>query len=284
MKFLVTGATGFLGSHVIQYLTKRGHEVIATARSIEKAQSSNWFPDVLFKPYDFSNVSSDISIHEYFNHPDILIHLAWDGLQNFKSLLHIEQHLQHQYLFLKKYISSGGEHILVTGTCLEYGLQSGCLAEDMPANPVTAYGVAKNSLRQFIDILQKTQPSFIFQWVRLFYMFGDGQQAKSIIPQLQQAIAKGDKYFNMSAGDQTRDYLPVSKVAEYISSIAEQKSITGIINCCSGKPIAIKQLVKEYTEVTGADIKFNYGFYPYNDYEPMHFWGSSEKLKTIIHE
>jgi dTDP-6-deoxy-L-talose 4-dehydrogenase (NAD+) len=164
MKFLVTGAPGFLGSHVIQYLTKRGHEVIATARSIEKAKSSNWYHSVLFKPYDFSNISSDISVHQYFNNPDILIHLAWDGLPNFKSLLHVEQYLQHQYLFLKNYISSGGEHILVTGTCLEYGLQSGCLAEDMPANPVTAYGVAKNSLRQFIDILQKNQPSFIFQW------------------------------------------------------------------------------------------------------------------------
>ena len=199
-------------------------------------------------------------------------------------MLHIEQHLQHQYLFLKNYISSGGQHILVTGTCLEYGLQSGCLFEDMPTNPVTAYGVAKNSLQQFIDILQNNQTSFVFQWVRLFYMYGDGQQAKSIIPQLHQAIAKGDKYFNMSAGDQTRDYLPVSKVAEYISKIAEQKKITGIINCCSGVPISIKELVKQYAELAESDIQFNYGFYPYNDYEPMHFWGSSEKLKTIIYE
>jgi dTDP-6-deoxy-L-talose 4-dehydrogenase (NAD+) len=115
-------------------------------------------------------------------------------------------------------------------------------------------------------------------------MYGDGQHTKSIIPQLQLAIANGEKFFNMSGGDQTRDYLHVSKVAEYISKIAEQKRITGIINCCSGNPISIKQLVKEYIDLAGLDIHFNYGFYPYNDYEPMHFWGKTDKLKNIIHD
>jgi dTDP-6-deoxy-L-talose 4-dehydrogenase (NAD+) len=284
MKILVTGATGFLGNHVIPELINRGHEVIATARSLEKAKACSWYRKVLFVPYDFSCVTRDISIYHLFNEPDILIHLAWDGLPNFKDLIHIEQHLHHQYLFLKNYLYSGGKHVLVTGTCLEYGMQSGCLSEDMPTDPVTAYGVAKNSLRQFIDILQKHQHPFVFQWVRLFYMYGDGQHTKSIIPQLQFAIANGEKFFNMSGGDQTRDYLHVSKVAEYISKIAEQKRITGIINCCSGNPISIKLLVKEYTDLDGSDIQFNYGFYPYNDYEPMHFWGKTDKLKNIIHD
>ena len=46
----------------------------------------------------------------------------------------------------------------------------------------------------------------------------------------------------MSGGEQERDYLPIEKVAEYIVTIALQDNISGIINCCSGKPIKVKQL------------------------------------------
>ncbi|MFN4974348.1 MAG: NAD(P)-dependent oxidoreductase, partial [Bacteroidota bacterium] len=76
---------------------------------------------------------------------------------------------------------------------------------------------------------------------------------------------------------------PVTKVAEYIARIAEQDEVVGVINCSSGRPIAIKTLVKEYAESFGTDINFNYGYYPYKDYEPMAFWGDNKKLKKIIY-
>ncbi|MCC6288007.1 MAG: NAD(P)-dependent oxidoreductase, partial [Chitinophagaceae bacterium] len=102
--------------------------------------------------------------------------------------------------------------------------------------------------------------------------------------QLQQAINRKDEVFKMSGGEQTRDFLPVEKVAEYIVDIAVQSGVTGIINCCSGIPVTVRQLVLNYLEQKNATIKLNLGYYPYPDYEPMHFWGDDSKLKTIIHE
>jgi len=61
-----------------------------------------------------------------------------------------------------------------------------------------------------------------------------------------------------------------------------KNEITGIINCCSGLPVSIKQFVKDYLQKTGQHISLNYGFYPYTDYEPMHFWGDNSKLKMIL--
>jgi nucleoside-diphosphate-sugar epimerase len=281
MKIVVTGATGFIGNHVIEYLLDKNHTVIATARDVKKAEKFNWFSSVQFLPFDINSAYDKSTLFHFFGQPDKLIHLAWEGLPNFNSPIHIESNLMNQYRFLKSYLDAGGKHLLVTGTCFEYGLQDGCLSEDVLPNPITAYGIAKDSLRKFLQLLHSQQNPFIFQWVRLFYMYGKGQHPKSIIPQLDTAIKNGDAYFNMSGGEQTRDYLSVDQVAEYICKIALQDRVTGIINCCSGNPISIKHLVEKYIISKGASIQMNFGYYPYTSYEPMHFWGNNTKLRSV---
>ena len=90
------------------------------------------------------------------------------------------------------------------------------------------------------------------------------------------------KRFNMTAGEQLRDYLPVEKVAEYIVKISLQNKVRGIINCCSGKPISIKKLVENYMINKKNKIELNFGYYPYTDWEPMVFWGDTAKLNKIL--
>lgn len=113
-------------------------------------------------------------------------------------------------------------------------------------------------------------------------MYGEGQNPNSILAQLKKSIENHDPVFNMSGGEQVRDYLPVEQVATNIVSIALQNDVLGIVNCCSGIPVTIKQLVSSFIEKSNSDIKLNPGFYPYPDYEPMVFWGDPTKLKSII--
>ena len=86
----------------------------------------------------------------------------------------------------------------------------------------------------------------------------------------------------MSGGEQLRDYLPVEKIAEIIVKTALQNDVTGIINCSSGIPVSIRKIVEDYLVQNNFSINLNFGYYPYNDYEPLAFWGSTEKLKRII--
>jgi nucleoside-diphosphate-sugar epimerase len=210
-----------------------------------------------------------------------MIHLAWEGLPNYKSQEHIEKNVFAHYFFLKNMLAGGLKNLLVTGTCLEYGFQSGSLTEDLLPKPNNPYAVAKDSLRKFLESLQ-AQYSFQLKWVRLFYMYGDGQNGKSIIPLLEDAIASGEKEFKMSGGEQLRDYLPVSAVAENIVAIALQNSVDGIVNCCSGKPISVRKLVEDFIQSKGSSIRLRLGYYPYPDYEPMAFWGDANKLNQIL--
>jgi len=213
----------------------------------------------------------------------VAIHLAWDGLPNYTSLHHFEQELPRHYSFLKKLVKAGLPSLLVTGTCFEYGMQNGPLSEDLPTLPVNPYGLAKDTLRRQLECLQKQIP-FEFTWCRLFYMYGDGQPAGSLFSQLKKAVERGDAVFNMSGGEQLRDYLPVKDVARYIAALAVSGKGAGLVNVCSGKPISVRGLVENWLKEHGWHIELNLGYYPYPDYEPMAFWGDSHKLDDCMGE
>lgn len=284
MKILITGATGFIGNHLVKELLKdTKNEIIATSRDIEKAKKYEWFSRVKYISYDL-NSQEELNLFEYFDKPDKVIHLAWDGLPNYNDLIHIEKNLFKNYNFIKNIISNGLKDITITGTCFEYGLINGCLNEELKTNPSNSYGIAKDSLRKFIEELKK-QYDFNYKWIRLFYIYGEGQGEKSLIALLDKAIQNGEKEFNMSGGEQLRDYLNIKDVVKNILLIANQTLYSNqIINCCSGKPISIRQLVENHLDKKNYSMKLNLGYYPYPTYEPMAFWGDNRKLQKVFNE
>lgn len=279
MKVAVTGATGFIGRHVIAELEARSVESIALVRN-QATKSLGHFGSRVVS-LDLHHPPSDA--YELMGRPDVLIHLAWSGLPNYKSLHHFEQELPAQYRFLKSLVESGLQNIVVTGTCFEYGMQSGPLSEDVAPRPSNPYGFAKNALRCQLEYLKSAHP-FHLTWARLFYLYGEGQAEGSLFSQLSKAVERGDRVFDMSGGEQLRDYLPVSEVARHLVSLALAKKDGGVVNVCSGKPISVRRLVEEWIKENGWSIALNLGHYPYPDYEPMAFWGDASKLSTLIGE
>lgn len=280
-KVLVTGASGFIGEYVISALLNNNFSVIATSASADKAVKKAWYTKVKFIPFNFKDYSPDTNYFQHFDEPDALIHLAWEGLPNYKSLFHFEENLPRHYSLIKNLVTNGLADITVTGTCLEYGFKEGCLTEETETNPTNAYAIAKDTLHKFLTQLQAVHP-FVLKWARLFYMYGKGQNPNSIFSQLDRAIENKQDTFDMSGGEQIRDYLQVEQVAAYITKIATQNKITGVINCSSGKPVKLKELIKNYVEEKKSNIYLNLGYYAYPDYEPMSFWGDNKKLKIII--
>jgi dTDP-6-deoxy-L-talose 4-dehydrogenase (NAD+) len=277
MKIAVTGATGFLGKYVVSELLERGVQPIILVRP-QSAVPEHWAHLPIAR---FDLASPPDNAFAQLGKPETLIHLAWSGLPNYKSLHHFETELPLQYHFLSHLIRGGLSHLVVSGTCFEYGMQSGCLAETVEAKPTNPYGFAKDSLRRQLGYLAEAVP-FDLTWTRLFYLYGLGQAPSSLYTQLSAAVARGEKRFDMSGGEQLRDYLPVEEASRALCDLAMGSSRPEIVNICSGTPVSVRRLVEEWAEQRHWQIQFNLGFYPYPDYEPMAFWGNAEKLKKIL--
>ncbi len=280
MRFLVTGATGFIGKKVVDELFLHGAEVITTSRNQESLQKCSWSGNSTHIAHDIATPTSE-DLYKKFLQPDRIIHLAWGDLNNYFAKSHLEKQLANHKNFIKNLIENGATHIVGAGTCFEYGLNEGQLIEDSRTIPVTPYGESKMRLQHFLADLS-IEFKITYQWLRYFYMFGDGQNSKSLIPLLENAIKLGKKTFDMSGGQQIRDFLPIEKIAKYTVAVALQKEMTGVFNICSGKPVSVLEFVKKYIDSTGININLNLGVYPYPDYEPMSFWGDTEKLTQAI--
>jgi len=280
MNVLVTGATGFLGRHVVTELLKRNMTVSCLCRSEEKARQMPWFDKVTFYYKDIDEVS-DSELDKTLLKVDALIHLAWSDLSDFLLLSHLEKHLFSHMKFLKQAVCMGVDNILVAGTCLEYGLRNGPMKESDCCQPITPYALAKLSLKNYLEMLRVEQ-EFSLKWVRMFYIYGPYQSENSLLPQLERAIKNNEPAFNMSEGDQVRDFLPVESAAKYLVTILENTRYEGVVNCCSGSPISVKAFVQKKIDELQSSIKLNTGFYPYLAYEPLSFWGDSSILNNLI--
>ncbi|MGX9863890.1 NAD-dependent epimerase/dehydratase family protein [Pseudomonas moraviensis] len=279
MKVLVTGATGFVGRHLVAALLERGCEIRAVARNAETARSMPWIDDVGFVSADIH--AADLNVVALTEGIDALVHLAWPGLPNYRALFHFEHNLMADYRFIKRAVEAGVQQVLVTGTCFEYGMQSGPLSESTEPRPSNPYGLAKHTLHLFLQNLQQERP-FTLQWARLFYLHGEGQNPNSLLAALDRAIDSGEPTFNMSAGEQLRDFLAIETAASHLAAILHQRDFAGVVNCASGQPVSVRALVEQRLRERGAALDLNLGHYPYPTHEPMAFWAVVERLQQLL--
>jgi dTDP-6-deoxy-L-talose 4-dehydrogenase (NAD+) len=240
-----------------------------------------WINDVEFIAADIH--AADLDIYALTDGIDALAHLAWPGLPNYRALFHFEHNLMADYRFIKSAVEAGVKQVLVTGTCFEYGMQSGPLSESTEPQPSNPYGLAKHTLHLFLQNLQQQQP-FTLQWARLFYLHGEGQNPNSLLAALDRAVDAGEPSFNMSAGEQLRDFLPIENAAGYLAAILQKHDFNGVINCASGQPVSVRSLVEQRLRERDVSLHLNLGHYPYPTHEPLAFWAVTERLQQLLGE
>jgi nucleoside-diphosphate-sugar epimerase len=265
---LVTGATGFVGRHVVAALVTAGCRVTAISRDRRRVREvlGGLVVEVL----------EDDPFSKHFRFPQspgaILVHLAWPHLDDYRNPAHFTDALPASRRLVEAAAGAGVSQICVAGTCLEYGLVNGEIDPEQACAPVTAYGLAKLQLLQQLQRLFESSTSPVLQWIRLFYLHGPGQPPRTLMGQLEGAIARGDERFAMSLGEQLRDYLDVREAAQqFVDLLSGGRS--GVYHACSGRPISVRRLVESRIAQSGVTMRLELGRFPLPAHEPLAFWG-----------
>ena len=274
-KVLVTGANGYIGRNVINYLLDSNIDVVAVDISLNKIISEK------VKKIEINIFENTDYLFSNLQNVGICIHLAWRNGFVHNSITHLEDISSH-YKFLKKIYESGIKNINVIGTMHEIGYWEGEVDNDTTTNPISFYGIAKNSLRQSLKILEDSDKELFIKWLRVFYIQGNDRNNNSIFSKILQKEEESAKTFPFTTGKNKYDFINISILAEMISKAALQTEVTGIINCCSGKPVSLKEKVELFLKENNLKIKLEYGVFPDRSYDSPALWGNNSIISKII--
>ena len=266
-RVLLTGATGFVGRHVLRTLTKRGIQVNAIVRDGKHnllpehdcIKSIVTSPDLFAESSEWwANVCDGI---------DTVIHLAWytEHGKYIQSPKNIDCLIGTMQL-AKGAAEAGLRRFIGIGTCLEYDLTAGRLSIETSLRPLTTYAGTKvaafTALSNWLP-----QEKVEFAWCRLFYLFGDGEDPRRLVPYLHSKLAAGEPA-ELTSGCQIRDFLDVEDAAEMIVNVALSDR-QGPINICSERPITIRQLAQKIADKYGRHDLLKFGVRTESIFDPQ---------------
>ena len=271
MKILVTGANGYLGQGVVRTLLEKGHKVIATDIAIGNIDKrAERIVSDLFEveePYVF------------YHEPDVLLHMAWrDGFVH-NSANHLGDLAKH-YVFIEEMVKSGVKQVAVLGSMHEVGFYEGSIDENTPCHPMSLYGIAKNALRDAVEILAKKN-DICFQWLRGYYIVGNSKHGNSIFSKITSAEEEGQETFPFTTGQNQYDFLDYDDFVEQVVLAVSQQEIDGLINICSGHPEKLADRVERFIRENNYKIKLAYGCFPDRAYDSKAVWGNDAKIRKI---
>lgn len=260
MNILVTGGSGFIGKNLIKkLLEKKKIKIILINRKINK----NFTNKKIININTTLNLSNKNLNKIKFLRPSVVIHLAWSGIPDYSKKNSTNNLITQINFFDKIHKISSLKTIIVTGSCWEYMTGSGICYENSFSTPKNfkykdfnaPYFVwAKNSLRAYLKF--KFLNTNII-WLRLFYVYGEGQKNKSLIPYLIKSKKKNKKVkLNNPYG--SNDFINVKDVCKaIIKSIDFKKS--EIFNIGTGKLVSIKSIknfIDNYAKKKDTQIEY----------------------------
>ena len=270
-KVLVTGGTGYIGAHAVEALRRRGADVIAVSRAGSSATPSS-------TPVDFMDIDAQwLAAMGPF---DVVVHLAWvDGFDH-NANSHIDN-LPFHVRLVRESMSARVPRFVGLGTMHEVGYWEGAIDENTPTRPRSMYGIAKNALREAAR-LEVDKAGKAFLWLRPYYITGDDERNNSILSKILRWEADGIATFPFNSGTNRYDFIDVVELAEQIAAASLQDEVTGVIECCSGKPVSLRDEVEAFIAERGLRIRPEYGAFPDRPYDSPAVWGSPEKISKAI--
>jgi nucleoside-diphosphate-sugar epimerase len=269
VKILLTGATGFIGSHVARALVAAGHQVHA----LVLPNDNTWRIEDIRS--NLQLIFGDLLDSSFILHPssfDTCIHLAW-YVEPGKYLESPENRrwVERSLVLARALQDAGCKRFVAAGTCFEYATSDGPLRESSPTGPRTLYAQSKLELCNALQSLEMETA-----WVRFFYQYGPYEDPRRLVPVVINALLRGQEA-KLVPGDRGRDFLHISDVASAVAAVAGS-NLTGPVNIGLGTPTTVAEIGIKIGELIGRPELIKLGALPYSPTEPMHIVADNRKL------
>jgi nucleoside-diphosphate-sugar epimerase len=244
-QYLITGANGFVGKHIVKKIIDSGYHVKAVIRAGADISNFKNINITIIESKDIYEESEDwwrsvlCGVH-------IVIHGAWyvnpsdylTSTKNIDALIGTVKIAKIcKELSIKKFIG--------IGTCFEYQESSEDLKFNSILDPKTLYAATKVSAFYILrNLFAGTYTEFL--WCRLFYLYGEGEKQQRLVPYINANLAD-DKYVVLNSANHIKDYMDVEHAANDIV-VASLEEAVGAINICSGVGISIYDLAISIAE------------------------------------
>lgn len=266
IRVLLTGATGFVGRQILTSLGRHELSLIPVVRIGKEASVANQpCVEKIISTLDLFGESEDWWT-DNCREVDLIIHAAWYAepgkyLQSEKNMDCLIGSLN----LARGAAKAGVKRFVGIGTCFEYDLKQGVLSVETPLKPESPYAAAKSSLYLGLSQWLPAQ-SISFAWCRLFYLYGEGEDERRLVPYLHKQLRKGEAA-ELTSGRQIRDFLDVAEAGKKIVEVA-LGSQSGPVNVCSGTPVTVRQLAEQIASEYGRPDLLHFGVRPDNLVDP----------------
>lgn len=263
-KILITGASGYIGEHILSSIIKENVDIYSVTRNPQKIKHQEKINVVYTN--DIFNENADWW-ESKLKSIDTIIHLAWyaEPGKYLNSLENVSC-LEGSIRLAKAAVNAGVRRFIGIGTCFEYDCDRKVLNTDTPLKPTTIYSSTKVALYYTLKELFKIS-KIEFVWCRIFYLYGGyNEDKRRLVPYIKESI-KNNSYIYLSSGNQIRDFMHVRDAASEITAIS-LSNYCGAINICSGEPITVKQIANRIASEHDALNLLKYGVRQENIVEP----------------
>lgn len=236
MKILLTGASGFVGAHLALHLQRAGHDLLLLSRAERQGSDRlRWLRADFGEPTQYIAEVADFA-------PEAVFHLAWEGIPDFSEAASTKN-----VVASLRFLGTIGQlpsvrKVVGAGSCWEYGETQGPVDEAAAANPYNWFTWAKASVRDYLVRLAQER-GFDWYWPRIFFVYGQGQRAQSLIPSVAAALRQGSPP-DVRAPLATNDFVYVADVAEGMARCLVPSVPPGIYNLGSGEETRVLEVVR----------------------------------------
>lgn len=281
-RILITGITGFLGSHIAEYLINNQVEVIG----LKRVNSNIWRCRSFESKVSWVNIHDDDSYREKLSGMkfDTIIHCAWMGVEAVDRDNWNQQVKNIDFLVSLFDVAKavGVKKIIFLGSQAEYGNINCKVDEGKPPRALNAYGGIKlGSMAILKAFCELNDISWI--WLRLFSIFGERENSSWLIPSLVRNMLNTEK-MDLTAGEQIYAYLYVKDFAAIVKKIVDHPVESGVYNISSNECRTIRSLIENVRDIVKPNFELNFGALSYRPNQSMHMEGDISKIFSQIGE